>query len=80
MTGWMIARRSLPKAHDWLHRAVELGRTMRSLFSRGGHALAHLGGRSRRGVARIDRALVLNPNLATAWYLSGFLKIARRRT
>ena len=27
------------------------------------------------GIALIDRALVLNPNLAAAWFLGGFLRI-----
>ena len=45
-------------------------------LSRGGHALAHFGGDLDRGVAAVDRALVLNPNLSTAWYLSGFQRIS----
>ena len=56
--------------------AVELGANDAVALSRGGHALAHFGGELDRGVAAVDRALVLNPNLSTAWYLSGFQRIS----
>ena len=46
-----------------------------SKVTRGGHALAFLVGELDLGIDAIDRALVLNPNQATAWYLSGWLKI-----
>jgi len=57
-------------------RAVALGASDAVALSRGGHASAHFGGDLDRGVAAVDRALVLNPNLSTAWYLSGFQKIS----
>jgi TolB-like protein len=56
--------------------AVELGAGDAVALSRGGHAYAHFGGDLDRGVAAVDRALVLNPNLSTAWYLSGFQRIS----
>jgi TolB-like protein len=56
--------------------AVELGANDAVALARGGHALAHFGGDLDRGVAAVDRALVLNPNLSTAWYLSGFQRIS----
>jgi tetratricopeptide (TPR) repeat protein len=55
---------------------VELGANDAVALARGGHALAHFGGDLDRGVAAVDRALVLNPNLSTAWYLSGFQRIS----
>jgi tetratricopeptide (TPR) repeat protein len=58
------------------NRAVELGANDAVALSRGGHAYAHFGGDLERGVAAVDRALVLNPNLSTAWYLSGFQRIS----
>ena len=58
-------------------RAVELGKDDAVALTRGGHALAHLGGDLDGGVALVDRALVLNPNLAAAWFLGGFLRIWR---
>ncbi len=56
-------------------RAVELGRDDAVALTRGGHALAHLAGDLDSGIALLDRALVLNPNLASAWFLGGFLRV-----
>lgn len=55
-------------------RAVELGKDDAVALTRGGHALAHLAGELDRGVALLDQALILNPNLASAWFLSGYLR------
>ena len=55
-------------------RAVELGKDDAVALARGGHALAVLAGDLDSAVALIDRALVLNPNLAAAWYLGGFVR------
>jgi TolB-like protein len=57
--------------------AVELGRNDAVALTRGGHALMHFGGDLDGCIELLDRALVLNPNLAAAWYLSGFQRIAR---
>ncbi len=58
-------------------RAVELGRNDAVALTRSGHALAHLAGELDGGIALIDRARVLNPNLAAAWFLGGFLRVWR---
>jgi len=50
-------------------RAVGLGRSDAVALTRGGHALAHFGGGLVNSIAFLDRALVLNPNLAAAWFL-----------
>jgi tetratricopeptide (TPR) repeat protein len=55
-------------------RAVDLGRDDAVALTRGGHALAHLTDDVAGGIALLDRALVLNPNLASAWFLAGFLR------
>jgi tetratricopeptide (TPR) repeat protein len=55
-------------------RAVELGRDDAVALTRGGHALAHLAGDLDSGIALLDRAVFLNPNLASAWFLGGFLR------
>src|SRR5690242_5813056 len=55
-------------------RAIDLGRDDAVALSRGGHALAHLTNDLTGGIAFVDRALVLNPNLASAWFLAGFLR------
>jgi TolB-like protein len=58
-------------------RAVDLGKTDAVALTRGGHALAHFTRDLNAGVDFIDKALVLNPNLAAAWFLGGFLRIWR---
>jgi TolB-like protein len=58
-------------------RAVDLGRSDAVALTRGGHALAHFTRDLDTGVDFLDRALVLNPNLAAAWFLGGFLRIWR---
>jgi TolB-like protein len=55
-------------------RAVELGRDDAVALTRGGHALAHLTGDLDSGIALLDRAIFLNPNLAAAWFLGGYLR------
>jgi tetratricopeptide (TPR) repeat protein len=55
-------------------RAVELGVDDAVALTRSGHALAHLAGDVDGGIVLIDSALVLNPNLASAWFLGGFLR------
>ena len=55
-------------------RAVELGRNDAVALTRGAHALAHLAGDLDSGIALVDRAKFLNPNLAAAWFLGGFLR------
>ena len=45
-------------------------------LTKGGHALGHFGGDLKTCMALLDRALVLNPNLSSAWYLSGFQRVA----
>jgi len=56
-------------------RAVELGRDDAVALTRGGHALAHFTGDLDSGIALLDRAVFLNPNLASAWFLGGFLRM-----
>jgi TolB-like protein/Tfp pilus assembly protein PilF len=55
--------------------AVDLGRNDAVALTRGGHALAHFTRDLDTGIDFLDRALVLNPNLAAAWFLGGFLRI-----
>jgi TolB-like protein/class 3 adenylate cyclase len=56
-------------------RAVALGRDDAAALSTSGFALAYVVGDLDDGAAFIDRALALNPNLAVAWYYSGWVKI-----
>jgi TolB-like protein len=59
------------------HRAIELGKDDAVALARGGHALANFVGDLDSGIALIDKALLLNPNLAAAWFLGGFVQIMR---
>ena len=43
-------------------------------------ALAHLAGDVDGGIALLDRARLLNPNLAPAWFLGGILRALRGET
>jgi tetratricopeptide (TPR) repeat protein len=54
--------------------AVELGKDDAVALTRAGHTLAHLAGDLDGAVALLDKALMLNPNLAAAWFLGGFLR------
>ena len=76
VNGWMIDRpRETAEGARLARRAVELGRDDAVALTRSGHALAHLVGDLDGGIALLDRALVLNPNLAAAWFLGGFLRV-----
>lgn len=79
INGWMTDRaREATEGARLARRAVELGKDDDAVaLTRGGHALAHFAGDLDGGIAFIDRALVLNPNLAAAWFLGGFLRLWR---
>ncbi|RZN10801.1 hypothetical protein CWO91_11405 [Bradyrhizobium genosp. SA-3] len=55
-------------------RAVESGRDDALALSRGGWALAFVVRDLALGAALVDRALVLNSNLAEAWFCGGWIK------
>ena len=61
-------------------RVAELGKDDAVALCFGGHALALVVGDLDAGIAMIDRALVLNPNLAVAWTTSGWVRIFRGET
>ncbi|HLN49675.1 MAG TPA: adenylate/guanylate cyclase domain-containing protein, partial [Steroidobacteraceae bacterium] len=56
-------------------RATELGREDAVALCWGGYALAYVAGDVDAGLAFIDQALALNPNLAAAWNYSGWVRI-----
>jgi TolB-like protein len=55
-------------------QAVQLGKDDAVALARAGHALALLIGDLDGGAAYVDRALVLDPNLARGWYASGWVR------
>jgi tetratricopeptide (TPR) repeat protein len=77
MNNWMDDRaREFAEGARLTNRAMELGANDAVALTRAGHAHAHFGGDLDRGIVAVDRALVLNPNLSAAWYLSGFQRIS----
>jgi TolB-like protein len=73
LNGWMDDRaQEMAKGAQLARRAVELGNDDAVALARSGTALHHLVGDLDGSIALLDRALVLNPNLAAAWYLGGF--------
>ena len=78
VNGWMTARpQEIAEGVRLARLAVELGKDDAVALTRGGHALAHLAGDVEGAIALVDKALVLNPNLAAAWFLGGFLRTER---
>jgi TolB-like protein len=78
LSGWMTDRApEIAEGARLAWRAVELGKDDAVALARGGHALALLVGDVDSGVAFIDRALALDPNLARAWYASGWVRVYR---
>lgn len=78
VNGWMADReQEITEGTRLARRAVEWGRDDAVALTRAGHALAHLAGDFDTGVTLLDRAIALNPNLASAWFLGGFLRTWR---
>ena len=76
--GWVADRsQAMSEGARLAHRAIELGKDDAVALARGGHALANFVGDVDGGIALIDKALLLNPNLAAAWFLGGFVQIMR---
>jgi tetratricopeptide (TPR) repeat protein len=75
---WMADRqKEMEEGAQMARRAVELGKNDAIALTRGGHALGHFGGELNGCIALVDKALVLNPNLAAAWFLGAFQRLAR---
>jgi TolB-like protein/class 3 adenylate cyclase len=86
MAAWCYVRR---KSDGWMtdfvqetaetarlaRRADQLGKDDAVALCRAGFALAFVVGDIDTGADLIDRALVLNPNLAAAWYFSGRVRL-----
>ena len=81
LNGWMADRPlEIAEGIRLARLAVELGRDDAVALTRGGHALSHLAGDVDGGIALLDRARLLNPNLAPAWYLGGILRALHGET
>ncbi|MEM5318172.1 winged helix-turn-helix domain-containing protein [Paraburkholderia sp. JHI869] len=76
VNGWMQDRpREMAEGARLARRAVELGRYDAVALARSGHALGHLAGDLAEGIALLDRAFELNPNLSAAWFLGAFVRL-----
>ena len=81
LNGWMLDRPGeIAEGARLARLAVELGRDDAVALTRGGHALGHLAGDLDGGIALLERARLLNPNLAPAWFLGGILRVLRGET
>ena len=71
LLGWVApVETSLVEGIRLAHLAVDIGQNDSEALWMAGHALAHLAGELERGIALIERSLVLNPNSANAWVSS----------
>jgi TolB-like protein len=78
INGWMVHReQEIAETARLAWLAAELGQDDAVALSRGAHALGYVVGEVDAAVAFIDRALVLNPNLAGAWWASGWTRVYR---
>ncbi|HWA50193.1 MAG TPA: winged helix-turn-helix domain-containing tetratricopeptide repeat protein [Dongiaceae bacterium] len=78
INGWMSDRaREFEEGARLTRRAIDLGMNDAVALTRAGTALYHLAGDFDGAVAVLDRAKVLNPNLAAAWFLGGFVRVWR---
>jgi adenylate cyclase len=74
--GWMVDRDSeIAEAVRLARRAVAVGKDDPTALWSGGLSLAYLAKEVEAGAAYIDRALVLNPNLAASWNASGWVRM-----
>ncbi len=74
--GWTTDRaREIVETARLARRAAELGKNDPVALGTGGIALTFVVGELDEGAALIERALALNPNLATVWLVSGWQMI-----
>jgi TolB-like protein len=74
--GWMTDRaQDIAELERLAKNAAALGKEDAVALHTAGFALAQVAGHLEPGAALIDRALALSPNLAAAWYHSGWVRI-----
>jgi TolB-like protein/Tfp pilus assembly protein PilF len=72
---WSKDRDELIELERLAHRAIALAKDDAIALCSGGWALVHVPTSFEEGVAAINRALTLNPNLTNAWHLSGWASV-----
>ena len=74
--GWVTDdSQEIAETERLARRAARLAKDDAVALYTGGFALARIAGYLENGAALIDRALALDPNLAAAWHLSGWVNI-----
>ncbi len=78
INGWMTdSSQEFAEGARLARRAVELGQDDAVALARSAAALYHFAGDLDGGIALLDRAVMLNPNLAAAWFIGGFARVWR---
>jgi TolB-like protein len=76
VSGWIVDRETeFAEGLRLARRAVSLGGNEAMTLARAGHSILHLADDHDAGIALLDKAKSINPNLATAWLLGGFARI-----
>jgi tetratricopeptide (TPR) repeat protein len=74
--GWLIDRdHDVAEVERLAPLAIKLGADDAVALCTAGIGLAYVVGETENGVTLIDRALMLNPNLAMAWLFSGWVNV-----
>jgi tetratricopeptide (TPR) repeat protein len=75
ITGGLPPAEVIAETTRLARRAALLGNEDALALTQAGHALTFVAGEIDEGATLLDRAIVLNPNLALAWYQGGWTKI-----
>ena len=74
--GWVIDReQEFAESKRLARRAIQLGRDDAYVLSFAGYTLAYVGKELEDGAAFLEQALLINPNIALGWHLSGWAKV-----
>lgn len=74
--GWLVdLERETREGIQLARRAAAIGKDDPTALWSSGSALGYLAGEIETGIALADHAVVLNPNLAWAWYIGGWLRV-----
>jgi len=73
--GWLESDSELAEGTAWARQAAAVGTDDPVALWPAGHCMAYLAGEVETGAAYVDRALLLNPNLAAAWSVRGWLHV-----
>jgi tetratricopeptide (TPR) repeat protein len=77
---WTVGREEAREAERLARLAARLGTDDATALSVAGFVLADIARDFDTGMAMINRALSLNPNLVTAWFLGGWVRLINGET